>query len=283
MTGISSSMIQQLVGLIDRDRFEVVGITRDPRTLLLKGVQLIQGDLRDASSFAHCLEGCYMVIHGAAITHSRWERAYRQVNLEGTQQLLDAANAHQVERFVFISSNTAALENGAYSQTKWLAEQYIQEKCENWTILRLSEVYGDGKQEGIAELIQNALHKSIMLCPTGMPSKMYPIHVADAVRRMYAGIFTDAQRNLITVINGPEGFSFSEAIEMSSILAKKKVHVIQLSKRTMHFIRFILRLCPFQLGIVPDQIDRLYGRKHLGDRHADEMKLKAYILKCLNA
>jgi nucleoside-diphosphate-sugar epimerase len=277
ITGISSAIMQKLFLLIDLSEYEVIGISPIPVSKQLDNLKIVKGDLLNIHEIEYCLEGCYMVIHGAAVTHSRNKKDYYQVNLDATKSLVDIAKDHGVQRFIFVSSNTAGTKSGTYGITKLLAEDYIEQNFDNWTILRLSEVYGGGKNIGIEKLINDVINKPFVFCPGGIPSKFYPIHVDDAVELMNSRIFDDSYLNKITVINGSEGFSFQEVIELTRSIAKSKAKVITLNRKLMFLIKTLVNIFPMNIGIVPDQIDRLYSIKHHEISEGSLMKMGTYI------
>jgi dihydroflavonol-4-reductase len=105
------------------------------------------GDILDPSSLAAALRGCALVFHVAAVS-DYWrtppERIYR-VNVEGTRNVLAAAQEARIERLVFTSSAGALgvpqpgclLDESAtfnlpprrfvYGHSKYLAEQVVRE------------------------------------------------------------------------------------------------------------------------------------------------------------
>ena len=56
-----------------------------------------------------------------------------------------------------LSSNTANSENGAYANSKQLAEKHLQKTLNNWQFFRISEIFGGPKNEGIEKLIKTVL------------------------------------------------------------------------------------------------------------------------------
>lgn len=283
VTGISSAIIRKLFLLIDLSEYEVIGISRNPASIKIDNIKIIKGDLRNPGEISKILQGCYMVIHGAAVTHSRDEKEYYKINLDATKSLVDAANKYNVERFIFVSTNTAGKQSGSYGLTKLLAEEYIQQDFNYWTIFRLSEVYGGSKNEGIEKLIHDLIDKSFTLCPSGIPSKFYPIYIDDCVRLMHNRIFDEDYQNKISVINGPEGFSYQDIIELIQTISKRKLKVIYLNKRLMYFIKTLVKIIPVNVGIVPDQIDRLYSIKSFEKAEDSLMKMQTYIAKLIQS
>ena len=75
----------------------------DPDTR--RRAEIAEGDLRDAASIARAMRGAGRVFHCAGHV-SDWgtEEAFTEVNVAGTERLLEAARGEQVERFVHLSS-----------------------------------------------------------------------------------------------------------------------------------------------------------------------------------
>jgi len=108
----------------------------------LDGVETVTGDLRDAGSLERAAAGCGVVYHVAA-DYRLWAADPRELyesNVEGTGNLLRAARAAGVERFVYTSTvgcigipaggagdetSPVGLEemSGDYKKSKFLAEQ----------------------------------------------------------------------------------------------------------------------------------------------------------------
>jgi dihydroflavonol-4-reductase len=108
-------------------------------------IQQITGDVRDSSSLPRSLQGVQRVFHVAA-DYRLWARYPREIyrsNVDGTRNLLAAARAAGVERFVYTSTvgtivvpGDSALPNeetmarldqmiGHYKRSKFLAEQEV--------------------------------------------------------------------------------------------------------------------------------------------------------------
>ncbi len=111
-------------------------------------VERISGDLRDAESLARAIQGCELVFHVAA-DYRLWskhpEELYRS-NVDGTRNLLEAAEGARVERVVYTSTvgcigvpksgigneDTPVSKSdmvGHYKTSKWFAEQIAVEKA----------------------------------------------------------------------------------------------------------------------------------------------------------
>lgn len=111
-------------------------------------VERVSGDLRDAASLDQAVEGCELVFHVAA-DYRLWSKrplGLYASNVEGTRNLLDAAELAGVERVVYTSTvgcvgmphnrlgdeaTPVSLADmaGHYKRSKWLAEQVALDKA----------------------------------------------------------------------------------------------------------------------------------------------------------
>lgn len=108
ITGATGFVGAALAEQLAEAGWELVTLVRagsDTARLSELGATLVNGDLKDGSTYATALAGCQVVFHCAALTgvgHS--VKSFYEVNLEGTRHLLDAAITAGVEKFVFVSS-----------------------------------------------------------------------------------------------------------------------------------------------------------------------------------
>ena len=110
-------------------------------------VERATGDLRDPESLARAVKGCQLVFHVAA-DYRLWSKDPRELyrsNVDGTRNLLDAAERAGVERIIYTSTvgcigmpkgrngdedAPVTIEDmaGHYKRSKWLAEQIALER-----------------------------------------------------------------------------------------------------------------------------------------------------------
>jgi len=155
--------------LVARDRPVRVLLRGDTPPPGLEGPRCtpIQGDLHDADALRALCAGAEVVVHCAAHMGKTDHPKSRRVNVEGTDNLLAAAAAAGVRRFVFVSSISvyrATLRDdrtfteaiapyddprlNIYSKTKIEGERRAQAFCEahgmEWVVVRPTNVYGPG-------------------------------------------------------------------------------------------------------------------------------------------
>ena len=131
------------------------------------GADVIIGDVRDASTVHSAVEGCHAVVHLAAQVSVPQSMEFPQetleINVGGTENLLNSCNTNGVSRFVLASSAAVYGTNDAfpldesdagafhspYADSKWQNEQQVLKAKEagmEAVALRFFNVYGTGQR-----------------------------------------------------------------------------------------------------------------------------------------
>jgi nucleoside-diphosphate-sugar epimerase len=152
-------------------------------------VQLAIGDLTRADSLVAAVTGCQYVVHCGALV-SDWATAQEiaRINVGGTHNLLEAAVATAVKRFVHLSSTdvygypdraqtdetyTATRFCNWYAQTKLEAEAEVHraqvEHALTSVILRPATVYGPGSLDVVGEIARAIKGHHMLLIDRGRP------------------------------------------------------------------------------------------------------------------
>ena len=101
------------------------------------GVELVKGDLRDRASLDIACRGADAVITTATTTRSRQPGdSIEATDQEGQNNLVAAAKAEGVRRFVFVSYSKHMDDDGPLTRAKRSVEQSIRESGMRYTILR---------------------------------------------------------------------------------------------------------------------------------------------------
>src|SRR6185295_7011626 len=117
----------------------------------------VAGDLHDRDALRRAVEGQDLVHHVAGVIAARREADFMVANRDGTRNVVQAAEAAEVGRLVFVSSMAAAGPTikgrplrgdelprpvTGYGRSKLAAEQVVTASRLAWTIVRPPIVYG---------------------------------------------------------------------------------------------------------------------------------------------
>src|SRR5438132_4097202 len=110
LTGASGFVGSHVLDALLARGYTVRALVRsDPSNLRRNGCTVVHGDLREPGALTAPMRGCRYLVHvGAMYTFApREAAAIRQVNVQGTRGLLEAARIAGVERAVVTSSSAA--------------------------------------------------------------------------------------------------------------------------------------------------------------------------------
>lgn len=148
VTGASGFLGWHIARVLTERGYRVRALCRPYSKIRELDVERVEGDLRDPASLARATAGCKLVFHAAA-DYRLWAKnsadLYRS-NVDGTGNLLDAAERAGVERIVYTSTvgciglphngigdETTPVSisdmSGHYKRSKWLAEQVALKKA----------------------------------------------------------------------------------------------------------------------------------------------------------
>jgi nucleoside-diphosphate-sugar epimerase len=164
VTGANGFVGRHLVRVLLGRGQAVRALVRDPAAaagLEEGGARLCPGTLEDLSSLSSAARGVDDVVHLAALLTSPSPRAFRQVNVEGTERLLEAALRGGARSFLFVSSLSATgpsepgrcVQDGDlprpvshYGRTKRAAEERLLARRDRLRalVLRPPVIYGPG-------------------------------------------------------------------------------------------------------------------------------------------
>jgi dihydroflavonol-4-reductase len=200
-----------------------------------KGTRIVEGDLADERSLASLVEGAQAVVHVAAVyrTAGHPDSYYRDVNVGGTERLLEAAVRSGVRRFVHTSSvgvhghvatppadETAPLAPGdIYQATKAEAErlalQYHGKNGLLVSVVRPGAIYGPGETR-LLKLFRAIARGRYAIVGSGRPY-YHPVYIDDLVSGFLLALDRPEAPGEAFLIAGPRYVSQSE---LAAIIAR---------------------------------------------------------------
>ncbi len=189
----------------------------------LQGVEIVEGDVQDTASLKRAMEGVDTVIDYVAVTANikNKDNLYWKVNVEGTRNMVAAAEAAGVKRFVLGSGlGTVEGKPGSYMRTRWEMEQAVRKSKLAWTIIQPSILFGEGSE------FFEAQARIIKLLPVaaligGGKTRFQPIFVDDVARASIEAAEREDKIGKIISIGGPEYYNYKELVNLILRAIKK--------------------------------------------------------------
>jgi len=204
--------------------------------LAASGARVIEGDLRDREAARRLVEGVEAVIHVAAVyrTAGHPDSYYRDINVGGTERLLEAAAGAGVSRFVHTSTvgvhgdvktppadESQPLAPGdIYQLTKAEAEElafsYHRRRGMPVAVVRPGAIYGPGETR-LLKLFRAIARGRYAIVGSGRPF-YHPVYIDDLVDGYLRALSRPEAPGQAFLIAGPRYVSQSE---LAALIARE--------------------------------------------------------------
>ena len=205
VTGATGFLGRRLCAALAARGESVVALGRDPSRFLALDPRLVRcqvADLADHGALVEACRGAESVIHSAALSSAWGPRpAFMKANVEGTRNLLEAARAGGVRRFVHVSSPSVVFANtdrrgvdefepyparfmSTYSESKALAEGVVRAtRGLETVILRPRAIFGPGDVALLPRLVRAGRARWLRVVGSGqnIQDLTYVENVVDAL------------------------------------------------------------------------------------------------------
>mgnify|MGYP000895797053 CR=1 FL=1 len=176
-------------------------------------LEIVAGDVTRPDTLRPAMEGVQAVVHLVAIAMEKGRATYEGVNTQGTVNLVDAAQAAGVRRFINMSQNGAdsALPY-PFLRSKGKAQDYVAASGLDWTAFRPSVVWGPDDE------FANVQARLIKLAPLIFPivgdgkARFQPVYVGDLVEAVARALGDDTTIGREMGIGGPEVLTYEEIV-----------------------------------------------------------------------
>lgn len=245
-----------------------------------KQFDIVYGDIRDKSIVKKAMRGVQTVYHLAAKIDfdGRKYSEYEDINVEGTQNLLDACKGKSIKKFVFFSSiGVYGLPAGVgniinydeshrptysnfYGRSKWEAEERVRKAHQEfdlpYTIVRPASVYGPREKGPTLALYQAVKNKRFMMIGDGL-NKMHYVYVRDLVEGAYLAV-TSKKKNGEYILAGAKPTMFRDIVkEIASSISVESSFVTlpkSLALLMSYVLEFFGKLVGFKPPLFPSRV-----------------------------
>jgi uncharacterized protein YbjT (DUF2867 family) len=230
------------------------GSERDLRGL--GAIERVEGDVMAPQTLEEGIAGCDAVVHLVGIIREQPAigRTFERVHTQGTINVLDAAVAAGVRRYVHMSALGSRPDaRSRYHRTKWLAEEAVRGSALPWTIFRPSVIYGRGDQfvTMLADVISR--YRFVPVLGAGL-HRLQPIPVSQVAIGFASALSRPATVKQTYSVGGPDAVTVVELLDRIGHAmgrrAVRKIHV------PLGFVRPLARLLHRLPGfpVTPDQL-----------------------------
>jgi NADH dehydrogenase len=232
VTGGTGFIGPKIVHKLRAEGREVRCLVRDRRRakqLESWGCELVEGDVTQRASVDAAAAGCDVVIHLVSIIVGR-RQDFEHVMEQGTRNLVEAAQAAGVRRFILMSAlGTSDLTRDLtpYYHAKWEMEGLVRESGLEYVIFRPSFVFGsDG---GALQQFTRVARLSPVTPIVGSGTqRLQPIWVEDVAAYFAAAVDKPEAANRTFEVGGPDVVTWNELwdrLKRSRRLRRPSVHI----------------------------------------------------------
>lgn len=203
--------------LIDRDH-DVTVLSRSPdESALPDGVETAMGDVTAYDSIASAFDGMDCVVNLVALSPlfkpSGGDEQHFEVHLGGTENVVQAAEEHGVERIVQMSALGADPHGEtAYIKSKGQAEAVVRNADAEHVIIRPSIVFGEGGE--FISFTETLTTPVVTGLPGGGTTLFQPIWVGDIAGMLAEAVEDDDRADTTYELAGPEVLSLAAVSEL---------------------------------------------------------------------
>ncbi len=192
-------------------------------------IEIVKGDVTRPETLVEWMQGVEAVIHLVAISMEKGKRTYEAINTQGTINVVDAAKAAGVRRFINMCQNGASANSPyRFLRSKGVAQEYVAQSGLDWTATRPTVIWGP--QDEFA----NVQARLIKLTPIAFPivgdgkAQFQPVYVGDVVEVLVRCVDDPSTTGHEYELGGPEVLTYEEIVDRvlkALHTSRIKVHV----------------------------------------------------------
>ena len=275
VTGASGFVGGHVVHALRAQDKPVRALVRDPRRagrLATWGATVAEGDMTDSASLQRAADGCDTVVHLVALRQGR-EQDFRRVMVEGTRELLAAAAAAGVQRFVHMSALGTSEETKdlvPYYRAKWETEQLVQQSGIPYVIFRPSFIFA--RDGGILPTFVKLARLAPVTPIIGSGNqRIQPIWIDDVAAYFVLAVGHDGVTGRSYELGGPDAVSWNEFWERLKQVCRSRRPSVHVPVPLMRLNALVTERLPGNIPLTNDLLTMLeHGDNVVADPAAVE-------------
>jgi len=186
--------------------------------------KVVSGDVTKSETLPKALEGIEVVIHLVGIIAEGGESTFEKVHYQGTVNLVGAAKAFGIRRFLHMSALGSRPDAIArYHKTKFQAEEFLRQSGLEFTIFRPSIILGPDSDflSAFARMVKSS---PVVAVPKVTAGRLQPVWVGDVIDCFVQAVEKDLTVGETYELGGPEELPLKEIVQrISKHLGKKRL------------------------------------------------------------
>jgi uncharacterized protein YbjT (DUF2867 family) len=221
----------------------------------LGAIARIEGDIL-TPGLEEGMAGCDAVIHlvGIIREHRATNVTFERVHTEGTRNVLEAAKAAGIRRYVHMSAlGTRRGAASRYHRTKWAAEEAVRASGLDWTIFRPSIIYGRG--DGFVSMLASMVRRMPVVPVIGPGrQRVQPVPVEQVAAGFERALERPATIKQTYEVGGPQAVTLEELLDLiGRALGRRRVLKAHVPLGVMTPLARLLHPLP-GFPVTPDQL-----------------------------
>lgn len=217
------------------------------------------GDVTRPDSLPAALTGVDAIVGcqqfpNSPIEDSRKGYTFEKVDAEGTENLLAAAKAAGVRRYVYLSGVGASPEGRHWFRAKFRAENAVRDSGLAWTIIRPTWIYGPEDRSLNRFLGMARFLPFVPLVGDAEKQRMQPVFIDDVGGAVAESLVNAAAEGRLFELGGPEVMSMRDVVRAALQVSRRRRLLLSSPKFIVKANAWLIQFLPWR-PLTPAAVD----------------------------